>query len=101
MSNEIFKDYVRSTAFSISLSARQAKTLCLLVKGDSEAAYLDGWFVPSVRGLGKRGLVKHNNYPKWAKKLNEYTGLVSGDRPAYTVTEAGIRVYELLKIAEF
>lgn len=96
-----FKNYVRSTAFSMSLSYNQIMSLFQLVEDDKFGYGRNGNFVQGVIGLGNRGLVEHRNYPEWAEKKAEYTGMVSGKRPAYIVTAAGKKMYELLKIAGF
>jgi hypothetical protein len=106
--NDAFENYVRSTAFSISLSHNMIVVLKTLCKGDEEGAIFSALggnsnFVQGFNGLERRGLAVHNNYPKWLRenRYHEYTGTTTGDRPAYRVTDAGKKLHELLEIAGF
>ena len=99
-----FKNYVRSTAFSISLSQNQIEALFALAEdGDEQKRIKNSHFVSGINGIIRRGLAEHHEYPDRGpgKKMPYYTGFVSGEAPAYTVTEAGFKMYELLKLAGF
>ncbi len=100
-SNDRFKSYVRSTAFSVSMSYNQIQSLFALVEGDIAEFVRNGNIVTGFKGCIARGLVEHHEYPDRADKRDEYTGMTTGKFPAYTITQAGQKMYELLKIAGF
>lgn len=102
---KIFKEYVRSTAFNISLSVNQSNVLLDLYRGLSNDSSDNSYFVTGAKGLIRKGFLVHNKYPerierfKNGEKIQIYSGTSTGQFPAYTITKAGFKVVELLLIA--
>jgi len=98
--NKEFSEYVKCTSFNISLSKNHCDFLLLLLNLNENLGRFP-MAVVAIKGLVRRGLVVHHEYPEIrAKKIGEYTGIFKGDRPAYTLTKAGYHVAKLIQIAE-
>lgn len=85
--NKQLHDHVTATAFNLTLSKGQIKTLHHLISGDRDAMLEDGRFLMYLQGLQRRGLVMHHELP-----INDY---ISG-KSSWTVTKAGELAYGLV-----
>lgn len=81
MSNQLFKDYATSTAFSINLSKRMVEVL-LELDTERKAWHLYSHFLTTAPALVRRGLVAHTGRD-------------------WVLTEAGEKVIPLLRLAGF
>ena len=84
--NKVFREYVTSTAFNLSLSANMIMWLVHVKMAQQYWLGPNRKFIVGLVGLKDRGLVTHNP----DAKHNE---------PAWAITEAGEKVLELLIMA--
>lgn len=85
--NKQLHEHVTTTAFSLTLSKGQIKTLHHLICNDREAMIEDSRSVMYLQGLQRRGMVSHIN-PSIADYLNK--------KSSWVVTKAGELAYELV-----
>lgn len=95
--NALFADHVTSVSFHLSLSRAMVFAMQCIAdrRGTDTREWLDAGhkcdrFVPSVKALGARGLVTHEDPAKMKPKFARYP---------YSFTEAGEHVFALLVIA--
>jgi len=95
--NEQFRNYVTSTAFSLSLSRSMIDVLLLMDAGYMPYNY--GRSVPCVCTLERRGLVIHHPKAKLVHSDDIHQSV--GPEYSHEVTAAGKVVAELLRLAGF
>lgn len=84
--NTTFADYATSAAFSLSLTRPQAEVLTALADSDHTWLIYYSHNVPTLRRLERKGLVTYNGFDKAAPW-------------SHSLTEAGLHVAALVKLA--
>ncbi|PZQ46156.1 MAG: hypothetical protein DI551_05615 [Micavibrio aeruginosavorus] len=102
MENDEFKAYVRRVSFDISLTGPQ----CLVLVAAYRKLHIQyGHFVPAVKGLERKGFITHT-YALWNEEgmfgriENRNTGLFSGSKPCFRLTDEGRLLAALVEKAE-
>lgn len=90
--DHLFRDYVTSTAFALTLTRRQAQLLLVLQRQDWKAFYAYNLASSGSGQLIRRGLLIHDYVPP---------GKAKPDHAYFKLTKAGELVCELLRVAGF